>query len=155
MHAMWLRRTLALVALLGVIPLASASPLTAEDDEIKCERCYSRDDPEMIRAHVFGDGGFWASWEYMDCRPNSCHTNSQPGYCNEYHYQCPNAALLLEDMTKALAAGDAGRMHQMVESNESLVKYDAQTGTLAVLNCSRSVIGTLQVPESLRASIVG
>lgn len=82
----------------ATIALGIASALPGQNpssfEPAHCDRCYeglTGPDPQEY-AHAFGSV-WWDPGQMMDCHLfNSCHGNSQPGRCTEYHYSCGSLA---------------------------------------------------------------
>lgn len=125
--------------LCSVLALLAAAPAASEEG--KCGRCYQNEDGS---AHVFGNAGWWISYMYADCDSfNSCHPDSQYGSCQSFHYGCGMlSAVLTERINTSIAHGDVVRVGALIAANPGRVRFSAESGQVAVLDCDRKALMT-------------
>lgn len=103
-------------------------------------------------AHVFGNLWFYPGKKMSCTLFNSCHTNSQPGRCTEFHYACPGGDVVLAAvpvLEVAIARSDVETISTLLSAHESTIGYDRSAGELVLLDCDARVVRRLAMPQSL------
>jgi hypothetical protein len=100
----------------------------------ECDRCYDSADGN---SHVFGAAPNWYTYMWADCQAaNACHGNIQTGTCSGYHWGCGvSLAMLVERLNTGIARGEVARVGALIAANPTRVKFDPQTGRVAIKDC--------------------
>lgn len=117
-------------------------------EEVPCADCHNGQLEDGTEVHIFGST-IWYSGIRMDCTSfNSCHSNSQPGMCQSFHFSCGATAAYSSAM-EALARNDGRALEQVITRNPALVEYDSGWGLLLVRDCDRGVAAGAAVPAGM------
>jgi len=145
------QRMYSLLALIGTLTVLSAWALATPPKASAavmswCDKCHEGETELGNMAHAFGSL-FWYSGQNMDCAAfNSCHGNSQPGRCSDYHYSCLSASLQLR-MEEALAHNDRETVRRLLRENPKLVEVDG--GYMRFRDCQAEIVAVVPVAAQI------
>ncbi len=130
------------LGVLGVLGTVSAGAAHATMMS-SCAKCHEGMIETGGIAHAFDNNLWYFQGQNMDCVVfNSCHANSQPGTCTDYHYVCGVASLQLR-AEKALAHNDRETLRRLLRENPKYMQYDGRT--LSFRDCENAVVALLPI----------
>jgi hypothetical protein len=87
-----------------------------------------------------------------DCHAaNSCHSDTQTGYCRQYHYPC-GAGLLKHDLELALRSLDVDAVSRLITNNPAVAVFGEDSRAIQI-HCEGLLVEEVIVPEAVLAQL--
>ena len=124
-----------------------ASSLRGGAAKQSCSRCQ-----DAGNSHLFGEVG-----AVFDCQAcNSCHTNSQAGWCQEYHCSCnveEDATLTALRLADVAASADWKFVAGFLAEHVNRVHYNSGRGVLQLVSCDGGVQAQYPVSDAVALTL--
>jgi hypothetical protein len=105
---------------------------------------------------------FSGSGAYFDCATcNSCHSNTQSGWCGDYHCNCGTdedelvngAALSIQTFAQLGETSHVSDVAALLARHPNRLQYNAGRGVLQLLSCDSKVIAQISVDDAVTAAL--